>query len=76
MRLGSRQGDKEELILTDGTISARQTTIKDQDTSDIYIENMSTTTTITTVPDEVFVTINLVGVRKSMEFKLDTDTET
>ena len=55
-----------------GTISAGQTSIKDEDTTDIYIENISTTTTKTTVPDEVFVTMNLVGVKKSMEFKLDT----
>ena len=54
-----------------GTISAGQTSIKDEDTTDIYIENISTTTK-TTVPDEVFVTMNLVGVKKSMEFKLDT----
>ena len=42
--------DEEEPVLTDlfiGTISARQATIKDEDTSDMYIENMSTTTTNT-----------------------------
>ena len=67
--------DKTVSVKEDPTINlligTNQTTIKDEDTSDIYIKNISTTTTNTTVPDEVYVTMKLFGISKSMEFKLD-----